>query len=351
MKSMAQATALFCVAFLLGVLLPGPMERRQDSVSPKFHSYLLKPNTNVSSSSSMSPGIVWLASFPNSGTSFTISLIQTASGQGVATNYGESHLDPSTNVSRPITSNGPYWSTTVNVSAPEHFILTKTHCGGYCQGCKPGHYIESPHSFLTRCIESFGVFLDTTTKKTVTRTTYYPRNIVTKTIHLIRNPFDNIVSRFHLLHNKWTHRNDTEALQHFSADKEGFRAYCKITPPLTNHRLVDPMALKLLKDVPCHDEVFRWMQWHNLMFITSDNLLQVESLILYYEDYETHLNSTLTTLLDFLVLPHTGTTTAVFVPGKTYIDYYTLEERRKMKEGCHWLASPKTWEHIHHYFD
>ena len=351
-RSMAKATALFCVAFLLGALLPGPMERRQDGIIQKLHSFI--PNTTTTTNASSLPRIVWLASFPNSGTSYTISLIQTASGQGIATNNGELHLDPNTGLSRPISPSGPYWSTTtttVNVSSPEHFILTKTHCGGYCQACKPGHYIESPHSFLTHCIESYGVFFDESTKTAIQRTTYYPRDNVAKTIHLIRNPFDNIVSRFHLLQNKWTRRNDTEALEKFTADKEGFRAYCKATQHLTNNRLVDPVALKLLQDVPCHDEVFRLMQWHNLMFITSDNLLQIKSLVIHYEDYETHLNETLETLLEFLALPHTGRDVPVFVPGKTYLDFFTPEERRKMKQGSQWLASPKTWEHIHHYFD
>lgn len=344
---MAKATTIFCVAFLLGVVLPVPPRRADRSINHGSNTMLRSPPI-----SHRGPEIVWLASFPNSGTSYTMALVQTASGQGVATNYGDSHLEKESGLSKPVYPNGPYWTdTSTNNSVPEHYVMTKTHCGGYCQGCKPGHYIESPHSFLTHCIESFGIVYDDTKNKTGKVTTYYPRDIVAKTVHLIRNPFDNIVSRYHLQLNKWANHNDTSgALQKFHRDREGFRSYCAALPKIENGRLVDRAALELLKDVPCHDEVFRMVQWHNLMFITSGSLLQVESMVVYYEDYETEFDATLANLLDFLKLPNVGKASK-FVPGKTYVHYYTPEERAMVKRAIKQLASPKTWEHLERYFD
>lgn len=58
-----------------------------------------------------SPHIAWLMSFPNSGTSYTLRLVQTS---------------------------GPYLRQQTANELPKTYILTKTHCGGRCVHCIPG---------------------------------------------------------------------------------------------------------------------------------------------------------------------------------------------------------------------
>lgn len=79
--------------------------------------------------------IIWLMSFPNSGTSYTIRLIRGLSMQFSASNYGEEYganIPDSVPVIRNQTS-GPFWmdepsSLEVGFSYPTKFVLAKTHC-------------------------------------------------------------------------------------------------------------------------------------------------------------------------------------------------------------------------------
>ena len=96
-----------------------------------------------SSSSSSLPDIAWLMSFPNSGTSYTMRLVQAVSNTTAATNYAEEcKQDNSGHVATLYGSqSGPYLRQQVHdggMSLPKKYILTKTHCGGRCVHCIPG---------------------------------------------------------------------------------------------------------------------------------------------------------------------------------------------------------------------
>ena len=97
----------------------------------------------VDSSSSSGPDIAWLMSFPNSGTSYTMRLVQAVSNTTAATNYAEEcQQDASGRVATLFDSpSGPYLRQQVNdggMPLPKRYILTKTHCGGRCVHCIPG---------------------------------------------------------------------------------------------------------------------------------------------------------------------------------------------------------------------
>ncbi len=54
--------------------------------------------------------------------------------------------------------------------------------------------------------------------------------------------------------------------------------------------------------------------------------LNLPSLTVFYEDYETNFNSTANKIFDFLkIIP--GANVPLFVGGKTYLDFFTKEER------------------------
>ena len=100
------------------------------------------------------------------------------------------------------------------------YILTKTHCGGTCFGCPPQKYLQTQQQFQNSCLSG-----DYRKDGTTERTNYDP-SIVSKAMHLIRDPFDNIVSRFHLKRNAMTHAGDMEWLAKYSNSREGFRDFC-----------------------------------------------------------------------------------------------------------------------------
>jgi hypothetical protein len=147
---------------------------------------------------SLWPKVTWLMSFPNSGTSFTGELIKQVTKSRTASNYGNGNYDAS-GWSVPIHKGdyrGPFF-----VDPPKdngivyenEFIMTKTHCGGYCQNCHPKSYNMTVASFEQSCLKGNRVWTEDGEK--VSEKTAYPKDMVKKAIHVIRDPFDNIVSR------------------------------------------------------------------------------------------------------------------------------------------------------------
>jgi len=169
-------------------------------------------------------------SFPNSGTSFTSKMIRHYSMTSTATNYGEEFLHPQTGESMEVIPNSttpPYWidsKTHPEYTRPTNLILTKTHCGGEyerqgfslyaffnrcssaaspatatgrCEKCGPDQFVETPHSFEKSCRQGRRVILENGQQIRLSPTAY-DADLVHKAVHLIRSPFDNVVSRFHL---------------------------------------------------------------------------------------------------------------------------------------------------------
>jgi len=78
------------------------------------------------------PKVVWLMSYPNSGTSYTMMMVARASNQATASNYGKEVTVPPT-PNRPIYPGqweGPFYRPNPQHPLPKDYILVKTHCGG-----------------------------------------------------------------------------------------------------------------------------------------------------------------------------------------------------------------------------
>ena len=190
------------------------------------------------------PQIAWLASFPNSGTSFTLTLVARATNTTFATNYGlEATYGRRDTPSLPIYARhpeGPFMPDPVtsfhhrDLPYGRH-VITKTHCGGSCVNCGPTTYAygyntdtdnesstsntntittttnnnnnntesndsdnaslpSPPLQFLQDCasghaIDGHGNMIDVS----------YPPERVSRVIHMIRNPFHNAIVSFFFL--------------------------------------------------------------------------------------------------------------------------------------------------------
>lgn len=181
------------------------------------------------------------------------------------------------------------------------------HIGGRCEKCGPSAYVENPHSFLNKClsgtrVETNGNFSSGSTSSSMPaplpeyKNVKYDASLVHKAVHLIRNPFDNIVSRFHLEHHALVKRNDTESLKSYPNSKQGFRAFChmldlKFSREEKHSRFIESDIRFAMKDIPCHGDFIRYVQWHNLAFVTTDDLT-LPTLVLRYENYENRFNET-----------------------------------------------------------
>lgn len=293
--------------------------------------------------------IAWLLSFPNSGTSYTSRLVRDTSQTMSASNYADETPTGETGFKEPVfldQPTGPFWvipEATPHHNKPINFVLTKTHCGIRCNPCGPEVMAETTYSFRRRCFVTKWTRHDGRHQYS----TYAPDR-VTKAVHIFRNPFDNVVSRFHL-HNKNTGSK-------FSDDKEGFLKYCLSIDYLYTDSETKYMhfnenkLLSALWLVPCHADFLRFVEWHNLAsFVQND--LQLETLCVHYEDFgdQVKSNLTLTRLLDFLLLERRAELPP-FISGKSYTNYFTLKEKLTVKHALHFAASRETWLRISHYF-
>jgi len=278
---------------------PKPIDNGDETISPP--NYFLRSSSESSESSSESksksesessassssknkknqqelfdPQIAWLASFPNSGTSFTMTLVARATNTTFATNYGlEANYGARDTPSLPIYDRHPEGPFMPNPTTSFHhrhlpygkYVMTKTHCGGYCVNCNPSEYVygypteehtntntdtaavlPSPSSllqqeqgptvaaatttsivpapllFLQDCasghaIDHKGQLIDVS----------YPPERVARVIHLIRNPLHNVIARFHL-ERKHHHDANTTKDTHWLVDHPdngvGMSAFC-----------------------------------------------------------------------------------------------------------------------------
>lgn len=303
--------------------------------------------------------VAWLMSFPNSGTSFTSKMVRHLSHQSTASNYGEELLDKD-GKSIPMydeSDSGPFWidpqGEDFEYTRPTTYALTKTHCGGRCEKCGPSKYVENPHSFLTACL-SGKIAHSTESGKVVKVPVTYDKELVQRAVHLIRSPFDNVVSRFHLELHGYAHHNDTQKLKQYPSSRTGFRKFCFRLNKVfereeESSRLIHSDVFELMRDVPCRDDFFRFVQWHNLAFVTTRSL-QIPTLIVHYESYDTNYNETAMKMMKFLELEPKGELID-FIKGKEYVEYFTMAERERVKRAMEMLALSSTWEQISHYFE
>jgi hypothetical protein len=229
---------------------------------------------------------------------------------------------------------------------PKTHILTKTHCGGFCSDCLPEAYLETPRSFQRSCQTGRKAYLDQNGSLKTSPVTY-DAGLVRKAVHIIRNPLDNIVARFHLDWKKYRDKGKQEWTAAFPYNATGFQRWCQQMDrnnKVSQSRWVDDKLALLMKAIPCQEEFLRYVQWHNLAFsVTRD--MGIPTHMIHYHDYRDDWEGTVTKLLHFLELTRTEVGEP-FVPGKEYQKYYTAEDRLAIKAFIQEYASAETWENV-----
>ena len=312
---------------------------------------------NKPSRGEFSPQIAWLMSYPNSGTSFTMTCTERTSNLSTATNYGDEVTasgDYSLSI-YPRHPEGPFWEgLSGKLGAirplPERYVLVKTHCGSRCVDCDPAEYVETYESFVDACRSSSGRVAPDRLKEQY----LYPMDRVKKAIHLIRNPFHNFVSRYHLVrkNNIAKGKRKEEWVERHPLDAIGFQRWCNELDEMYKKEEDENFEHDMVKQLrlsPCHGEVLKFIQWHNLAFQLTQRH-GIESLVVYYEDYASNFNQTLDTILDFLELP-TVLKPRGFEAGHEYNKFYTSLDKRRIQLLVQEIASETTWNHLEHYFD
>ena len=303
------------------------------------------------------PRIAWLMSYPNSGTTYTKLLVYVVSGYNTASNYG--NYDEGWGTNTPIWEDelphGPFYSghegDNWTIPRSPAYVLTKTHCGAYCMHCKSSQYIITDTQFGEHCGRtSYSPSSNDTSSELIILRQQYDVSLTKRAVHLIRDPFSNIVARFHYRTKNLIRQNET---QPYSIDEVGFRKMCK---DLDDQFRSDTKSSSfyngirdLIKIIPCHTDFYRWVQWHNHAFATTWDL-GLPTLIMHYENYTNNFNQTVELLFNFLQLDMVHDA-PLFVTGKNYKDYFTEKEMNAVREMVKKLALKNTWKYIQHYFE
>jgi hypothetical protein len=212
--------------------------------------------------------------------------------------------------------------------------------------CPPEKYSESSYSFRRRCLTT--KWLEVQEDGSLERTfAQYKPDRIAKAIHLIRDPFINIVSRF-LLENEIPGREANK----FNRTRQGFRKYCRSIDNLFSQNeqkmvFLEADILSLIRKVPCHEDFIRYVEWHNLAFSTADDF-QLPTYVVHYEWYSSRYNATVQELLQFLELEQKAEPLP-FQESKPYA-FFTSEERAALEKAFRMMASFKTWKHLSPYF-
>lgn len=332
--------AIINMGFLHNQVLQQHEANFENTLVPTPTNTNAKVETDSKSDSKSLPGMIWLISYPNSGTSYTMNLVEQSTQRTVATNYGQEPRKSGQDV-KPLymhsSPEGPFIHNTTLAIPSSPYIMTKTHCSGYCSECSLRKYVVNKNKFLQSCSEcnDNGVL------------TSYANNVVaSKIIRLVRNPLDNVVSNFHHWRKKQIRTNKTA----LTDDVLGFKQYCKVENEKYNALPMDQKRPKMIKlealfqGIPCHQSFFRYLQWHN-----NAERISKPQLIVYYDDYEKRFDKTSKEIFDFLemdvVLPMPR-----FVPGKTY-EFFTEEERMAVWKLAEKMALPGFREKIERYAD
>lgn len=310
------------------------------------------------------PKLAWLMSFPDSGTTFTSTTIQAVSQRGTASNYGNMFMHPSGEVVRDLYASVPVYSNRPNgpflfsnLPLPSEYILTKTHCGGHCSDCYPGHYMFGPNQFVKQCHTSSRFNPEKARENPSAYPFEHPQydpSMVKKAVHLIRNPFDNVVSRFHHEYKMAVAREDNDWTSNYSYNSKGFHSWCDFQADKYREEETKWFTewtgrsdfMEVAKHVPCHAEFLKYVRWHNHAFYTTDEALKIPTLVVHYENFATDFDGTLDKLLKFYELPAEGDPREFHF--HTY-PYYTDEERAATTEFLRILAAPALWENLRPY--
>jgi hypothetical protein len=183
---------------------------------------------------------------------------------------------------------------------------------------------------------------------------------VARMVHLIRNPFHNVVARFHL-ERRHMIRDHPGMEKTLSNDATGFRKWCQTLDD--DHSKTEPdfftaAQLSLYRKAPCRGEFYKYTQWHNRVndvtpLVGPGPAGEDKSppvLIIHYEDYEGKLQETADQLLAFLELP----LVAEFRPFRKlpdYSDHFSGADVKAVKALVQDVASEHTWKLVKRYFE
>jgi aspartate/tyrosine/aromatic aminotransferase len=105
----------------------------------------------------------------------------------------------------------------------------------------------------------------------------------------------------------------------------------------------------LFRELPCHADWYRYVQWHNYAHLLTEQL-HLPTLDLFYEDYTHAYDATVQDLWIFLDLEPRGPPVEFFV-GKSYEKFFDAAHTRNAAVLVQALSLPPVWQRLKRYLE
>lgn len=229
------------------------------------------------------------------------------------------------------------------------YVLAKTHC-------EHQDLAQNSYAFRKQCCSGSRRYPENDTNKIPMKhscnrgfcgeSVTYDINIVKKVMHLVRDPFTNIVSRFNRERRvNATHLKKIQSNMHDYHD--AFKSWCKEKDENSSNRAESYYGRRFPPDVPCRHEFFQYVEWHNQAFSLTEEL-GVESLVFHYEEYHQDFSAALEKLSSFF--EHNIEEHETNFQPQSYSFMYSEEERSSIKRWLEEMSTATTWNSIKRYF-
>lgn len=313
--------------------------------------------------------ISYLLAYPMSGSTFTMYLVSITTNTTLGTNYdynaflNESrHPIPILSTSQDTRTDGtimigsPFWYETYpSTNKPIHNVLTLSQCGGYCMyPCTPDNYILTESIFEETC----RTVIEQSQPPGTIYASITPKSKVTKVVHLIRDPFSNVVSRFHDYLRDKAAKHELSMM--YPNTVEGFRSWCNEMDKDENlirleleSPLISLQVKEWMKSVPCHGEFYKYVSWHNHVVEMVWNE-EYPYLQIYYEDFSTSekQHEVAVKVAEFMEEPVVSNNYSLpeFLVIRLYSDFFTESERQNIEKFIRMVAYKKVMVMLERYF-
>mmetsp|Transcript_3561 Transcript_3561/g.4550 ORF Transcript_3561/g.4550 Transcript_3561/m.4550 type:complete len:386 (+) Transcript_3561:52-1209(+) len=273
--------------------------------------------------------LMWLLSYPGAGEDEVMNLVEHATEQSMATNYGNVLTTgdfkklkddrKADKIDEACWREGPF-KNNVDLPADSRNVLVKTHCGSYCMkknGVRCGkkdrmRSFLQPRLFSKAC--AVGLKYSVRKGRSKRSKGYTKHSGIPKMVLLVRNPVAMVGARM----------AENKGIKVHELNRKQFLDYCKeIDDDRVTKRELDRILGKFLKDpekadgVPCISEFFRIGVWYNRI-IANVISFNGKGDVVFWEDLYSDVDNEGQDLLNYLGLER--------VSGKSWM----MDEDAKM---------------------
>jgi len=303
--------------------------------------------------------LAWFISFPEAGTTYTMHIIQQVSGKSTASNYGTVMIDDNGN-NVPVASDsipvffdrdGPSFSNLM--PSPSKYILTRSHSHGTCYDCPPYKYLGPSAHLRHMNTNRFGSRMVNGQMETFE----YDMGLVEKLMVLVRDPMDNIASRFFVKVERELMNGNENYVRTYRKDVFGFRQWCQDMNSSSQYNDMERNWYSKLgfweeaSAVPCRAEFVKLFSFYNMIRQLGIRYgLDMKTVTL--KDLAENPEATITDMFTYLELPVANEIPDTRLGTSQFHHFYTDDEMRAIAKLAQKLVlGPAVWQGFGVYLD